>query len=334
MGDGSWSRSFWDTVNAAHAAAGTDPFAHTAAIHSGRARAATHKALDPKGVLMREARDSAEHPNSTPIAVLFDVTGSMGDIPVKLQEKLSGLLTLLVKKSYVEDPQIMFGGIGDAECDSAPLQIGQFESDNRMDECLTNIFLEGGGGGQKAESYDLGMYFMARHTSLDAVEKRGRKGYLFMIGDELCRPTVNRHYVQNLIGDKLEADVPIATIVEELKQKFEVYYIIPLAGSGHGRDPEIYREWSKLLGKDRVMRVEGIENVCEVIGLTIGLAEGTIDDLDDGLSDLDDLGASKTTKKSVSTALSTIVTGTAVKGRSAKASGAMTISGGGRGERI
>lgn len=283
---------------------------------------------------MREARDSAEHPNSTPIAVLFDVTGSMGDIPVKLQEKLSGLLTMLVKKSYASDPQILFGGIGDAECDAAPLQIGQFESDNRMDECLTNIFLEGGGGGQKSESYDLGMYFMARHASLDAIEKRGKKGYLFMIGDELCRPFVSKAYVSSLIGDKLEADVPIAIIVEELKAKFEVYFIIPLAGAGHGRDPEIYREWSKLLGKDRVMRVEGMDNICEVIGLTIGLVEGTVDDLDDGMNDLDDLGASDSTKKSVSTALSTIVASTAVKGRSAKASGAIAISNGGRGERI
>ena len=27
----------------------------------------------------------------------------------------------------------MFGAIGDATCDRAPLQVGQFESDNRMD---------------------------------------------------------------------------------------------------------------------------------------------------------------------------------------------------------
>ena len=32
------------------------------------------------------------------------------------------------------------------------------------------------------------MYFMARHTSLDCHEKRGQRGYLFIIGDELRLP--------------------------------------------------------------------------------------------------------------------------------------------------
>ena len=59
----------------------------------------------------------------------------------------------------------MFGAIGDATCDRAPLQVGQFESDNRMDDDLGRILLEGGGGGQKTESYELAMYFMARHTA-------------------------------------------------------------------------------------------------------------------------------------------------------------------------
>lgn len=43
------------------------------------------------------------------------------------------------------------------------------------------------------ESYELAMYFMARHTSIDCYEKRGKRGYLFMIGDELAYPKVKRH---------------------------------------------------------------------------------------------------------------------------------------------
>jgi hypothetical protein len=46
------------------------------------------------------------------------------------------------------DPQIMFGAIGDATCDRAPLQVGQFESDNRMDDDLGRILLEGGDAGK------------------------------------------------------------------------------------------------------------------------------------------------------------------------------------------
>ena len=94
-----------------------------------------------------------------------------------LQRKLPQLLGLLLRKGYADDPQIMFGAIGDATCDRAPLQVGQFESDNRMDDDLGRILLEGGGGGQKTESYELAMYFMARHT-VDRLLRQARQARL------------------------------------------------------------------------------------------------------------------------------------------------------------
>ena len=59
-----------------------------------------------------------------------------------------------------------------------------------MDDDLGRILLEGGGGGQKTESYELALYFMARHTATDCFERRGRRGYLFIIGDEMAYPRV------------------------------------------------------------------------------------------------------------------------------------------------
>ena len=89
-----------------------------------------------RGERIRESRDSDVHPTATSIAVMFDVTGSMGSIPVVLQKKLPELLGLLPRKAYVTDPQILFGAVGDATCDRVPSQVGQFESDNRMDAHL------------------------------------------------------------------------------------------------------------------------------------------------------------------------------------------------------
>ena len=40
-----------------------------------------HPLMNPKGVRLRESRDSADHPQSLGIAFALDVTGSMGEIP-------------------------------------------------------------------------------------------------------------------------------------------------------------------------------------------------------------------------------------------------------------
>ena len=99
MGSGRWSTNVYDEHDRARAASGKGAFDYSDNLHrSGRASWRVHKALDPKGVGFRESRDSAEHPNSKAIAVLFDVTGSMGHIPIILQKKLAELMGLLIRK--------------------------------------------------------------------------------------------------------------------------------------------------------------------------------------------------------------------------------------------
>ncbi|SEG58776.1 hypothetical protein SAMN04489712_10720 [Thermomonospora echinospora] len=284
MGSGTWSTNVYDAARSYRAATGASAFAHT---DSGATT--THPALDPHGVTFRESRDNDEHPESLAIAVLFDVTGSMGTVPRVLQTKLPDLLGLLIRKGYVEHPQLMFGGVGDATCDRAPLQIGQFESDNRMDDDLGRILLEGGGGGQMMESYELAMYFMARHTALDCFEKRGRRGYLFMIGDELAYPKVDRRLVAKVLGEDLAEDVRTEDIVAELRRMYEVYFIVP-EGGYHSGDPRLRDFWRGLLGQ-HVLYLDDLDAVCETIALTIGLSEDAID-LNEGLEHLAEFGSS------------------------------------------
>ncbi|SDT79081.1 hypothetical protein [Actinoplanes derwentensis] len=283
MGSGHWSTDVYTAAANYRSATGVSPFAYS----DGGART-VHPDLNPNGVFMRESRDSDEHPFSTPIAVLFDVTGSMGNVPRVLQTKLPQLLGLLTRKSYAVDPQIMFGAIGDATCDRAPLQLGQFESDNRMDSHLEKIVLEGGGGGQKHESYELALYFMARHTLMDSMINRGRRGYLFIIGDEMPYPRVKPREVKAVIGDELSEAIPTETILAELQRKYDVYYILPTAAH-HSGDREVLGRWRKLLGQN-VLELDDLDAVCETIALTVGLGEDAID-LDEGIADLTDVGS-------------------------------------------
>jgi hypothetical protein len=289
MGHGAWSDDAYRAAATFRRATGAADFAYSARMRTRPAgQWKADPTLDPQGVTSRESRDGADHPNSTPIVVLFDVTGSMGVVPQVMQRRLAELLGLLQRKGYVQDPQIMFGAIGDADCDRVPLQVGQFESDNRMDDQLRTLFLEGGGGGQKTESYELAAYFVARHTCTDAWDRRGRKGYLFIVGDEMNKRTLRAEHIRRVIGDRVVEDIDTAAIYREVQQRWETFFVLPRQ-TAYYDDPQVNEHWRALLG-ERLLRLEDPGAVCELIALTIGLLEDSID-LGVGLADLADIGS-------------------------------------------
>ena len=166
--------------------------------------------------------------------------------------------------------------------------------------------VEGGGGGQRTESYELAMYFEARNTEIDCWDKRGHKGYFFMIGDEMAYPFVKKQEVNSHIGDGLERDIPVAEIVRELQKRYHVFYILPKAAS-YGGDKEILGFWRALLGQN-VLELEETEAVCETIALTVGMMEGSID-LSTGAADLKEFGKADKTVTTVTRALEKIPAG-------------------------
>lgn len=50
--------------------------------------------LDPKNVI-RECCDTEEHPNTIPVILALDVTGSMGQAAVEVAKKLNVIMTKL-----------------------------------------------------------------------------------------------------------------------------------------------------------------------------------------------------------------------------------------------
>jgi hypothetical protein len=237
---------------------------------------ACHPLMSPRGVKMRESRDSDVHPGSIGVVFALDVTGSMGDIPRLLAERELPRFMKVLGDCRVRDPQLLFCAVGDATSDQAPLQVGQFESTAElMDQWLTWCFLEGGGGGSGEESYELAMYFLAVHTEMDCVVKRGRRGYLFMTGDELPYPRLSRHTVESVTGDHLDDDLTAEEIVAELQKTFDPFFIIP----DPGRAGRCERRWRDLLG-DHVLVTEQPEDICNVAAGAVSLCEGAVPDLD------------------------------------------------------
>lgn len=310
MGSGSWDPGTYAATTARNIKSGTT-FSYSTTAHSTGVYKA-HDDLDPKkvngpdsplaGQAIRESRDSTEHPNSVPVCVFFDETGSMGNTPRVLQTKLPELFGTILRKGYLEDPQIMMGAYGDGVVDHAPLQVSQFESDNRIDEALDKLFLEGHGGGNWGESQWLAWYYVATHTATDAWEKREKKGYAFFIGDEKSlEPTEDQ--VKRWIGDGEPLVSPLTdqAIVDELLSKWEAYVFVIDNGAAKRQGSVEY--YSNLFGEERVLIVQDETAISETIALTIGMTEGVID-LDDGVDDLKDAGASDAAIEQAKKALS------------------------------
>jgi hypothetical protein len=263
---------------------GTDDFDYDTKVRSG-AVTGIHSDLDPKKVAgptsplagkpIRESRDSDEHPESLPIVIIFDVTGSMGEIPRILQTKLVKLMDVVIAKAGIKDPQVLVGAVGDSYADRYPFQIGQFESDNRFDEQLRNIILEGNGGGQVKESYALAYRFAAYHTAIDSFEKRGKKGYLFTMGDEMPWPKVTVEEVSKIFGVQAEEDETVESLLEKAKERWEIFHLFSVDGSYPHRT-DIHDRWRKLLG-ERFVMVEDSSLVCEVIAANIYSLETSYD---------------------------------------------------------
>ncbi|AGM13529.1 hypothetical protein SEA_ERDMANN_264 [Mycobacterium phage Erdmann] len=312
MGSGAWDSYTYTSHLTAKAAAGKSTFDYTDQIRSGQTSAKANSLLDPKvkagdaspfaGKVMREVVISDEHPNPTPIAIVLDVTGSNYTAAVAVHAKLPQLFGLLQRKGLIEDPQILIAATGDANSDRVPLQVGQFESDNRIDAMIEAMYLEGFGGGQAHETYELAAYFLARHTYLEPWHKQGRKGYAIFIGDEKPYDRVKASQVRAHIGVDIEADVPTTQVFEELKEQYEPFFLFQKQGSYS--EGQVLPSWRKLLNEQAVT-LEDPNNVCEFIAGLLLLREGGLD-LDEVEDELHDAGFDATAIRSASKTLALV----------------------------
>jgi hypothetical protein len=74
----------------------------------------------------------------------------------------------LIHGKKVDDPSVAFCAVGDVKSDDAPLQVTDFGQGVQIDELIKKIYLEGGGGGNSVESYDLCAYFVNQYCDVSS----------------------------------------------------------------------------------------------------------------------------------------------------------------------
>ena len=268
MGHGSWTARAYSTY--ASTTGYTDKSVHE--VFSSRA---VNKALNPFGVTVRESRDSTEHPNSIPIILGLDVTGSMGvyahEIAVThLPKLMNGIL------ETVTDPQIMFMAIDDVHASSpAALQVSQFESDIRILEQLREVYLVAGGGGNRSESYDLTWYFAGNRTVIDSFEKRGQHGFLFTFGDEEAPyQTVTTEQLKSVFGPGKYSAMTPEQMLKQAQEMYQVFHIVIEQGNHYRRYPaEVRSSWTNLMGSN-VLFLKDSAYLSDLVLATIEIANG------------------------------------------------------------
>jgi hypothetical protein len=231
--------------------------------------------LNPKGVLVRESRDSHVNPESNAIIVGVDVTGSMGMIAEYfIKTGLGILFEEILTRKPVTDPHLMVMAIGDVHSDRSPLQVSQFEADIKITEWLEKVHVEHGGGANNSESYHLPLYFAANHTSIDCFEKRGKKGYLFTIGDEFTPPALTKEQITRFIGDTPQTNFTYNELFEAASKTYNVYHIIIAEGACARRQlDDVTREWTALIGQHAIV-LSDYKKLSELIVSIIEINEG------------------------------------------------------------
>ena len=233
-------------------------------------------AYNPRFINMRESRDNDEHPNSTPIAIGLDVTGSMGYLPTEIiKNGLDNLMKILYASNVIPDPQLMFAACGDYK-DDAPLQVTQYESDIRIAEQLLGLWLEGGGCGNGGEDYQLFWYFLGTHTDTDSMKKRNKKGFAFTIGDEAVHDTIYDFTFKRVFNEE-RGNMPTAEARKLCEEKYHLFHInIDGWHNNHSQVP----------GRTLVINQAEVKYLPEIIITTICKVEGINPELI--LGDLDE----------------------------------------------
>lgn len=289
MGGGSWTSASYDAYTKGTRGMDSVTYAastlNTQEVYKARA---LDKELNPKNV-MRECCDTEEHPHTLPVILALDVTGSMGMAATEVAKKLGVIMGDLYDDKDIPDVEFCVMAIGDLYCDWAPIQISQFESDIRIAEQLDKVWFEGGGGGNKWESYTAAWYMGVNHCKLDCW-KRGKRGIIITLGDEQLNPYLQAPMLAKYVGDENQEDIETGNLYEEASEKYEIHHIS--VNDRHGsyfrnnRENRVDNSWKGLLGQNyHVCTIDELAaTIAEIVSGNTGAGETVFATPSDGIS--------------------------------------------------
>jgi len=206
--------------------------------------------------------------STAPVIIVVDQTGSMGEWPKIMFSKLP-YLEHETKEYLGEDAEFCFMAIGDAHNNETyPLQVRPFAKSLDLEKRLKELIIEGNGGGQGTETYELAALFAAEKVSMP----KAIKPIIIFIGDEKPYSTISKDHAADLCGITLEKTLTTKAVFEKLKHKMSVYFIQKSYGDGAGSannisedDRSAHKAWADLVDDDHIAVLPSADRVVDVI---------------------------------------------------------------------
>lgn len=231
----------------------------------------------------------------TGVAVVLDVTASMGDSAKVVYDKLPMFYGQIEQQGYLDDFALSFAAVGDVDSDVAPLQVCDFDKGIALDDKVKKLYLEGEGGPSWKESYEMMAYYYARHVDFSHPEKR--KPFLFFVGDEGFKDRILGDMTQQHFGES--AVLSGKEAISELSDKYHVFMIhIPYSSSkskasddqvlsGNPEiDKHVQEQWRAVLGNNLINLDEPKAIVDVMLGcIAITTGSRTLEEYDHDMKD-------------------------------------------------
>lgn len=208
-----------------------------------------------------------------PIIICFDVTGSMGEWPRVIYDKIPMLYGQIMSNGYVDDPQFAFMAVGDR---NATLQCSNFASGNEIDSELKKIFIAGQGRG-KVEEYEYAPCFINNNMDFSSA---AIKPFFFLIGDAEYTRNISPADIGRIFGASAQPEgkdnIDCKVLWKQAMEKVDVYYLHKFFWKDN-YDRNSLDLWRDTLGAERVMLLDNAKACADAILGVLAIASGERD---------------------------------------------------------
>lgn len=186
--------------------------------------------------------------SKNPIILVLDVTGSNINFARLVYDKLPMFYGQIEEKGYLDDFDLCICAVGDAKCDDYPIQIGTPAKGLEIDSWIEKLVLEGGGGGNVTESYELMAHYLLNNTEF----RKDATPMVFFIADEKPYDKVSAREATE-IGSPTQSDYDPWS---ELSKKFgDNVYVMLNKYCGREFRSDITNKWNEVLSPQHTIRI-------------------------------------------------------------------------------